>query len=93
MGKVIDGKKIAAEIQAKIEKDVAVLKERGKQPGLAVVLVGDNQASRTYVRNKQKRTEAVGMKSVLIELPETVSEKELLETVETLNHDDTIHAF
>lgn len=91
MGKVIDGKKIAAEIQAKIEKDVAVLKERGKQPGLAVVLVGDNQASRTYVRNKQKRTEAVGMKSVLIELPETVSEKELLETVETLNHDDTIH--
>lgn len=91
MGKVIDGKKIAAEIQAKIEKDVAVLKERGKQPGLVVVLVGDNQASRTYVRNKQKRTEAVGMKSVLIELPETVSEKELLETVETLNHDDTIH--
>lgn len=91
MGKVIDGKKIAAEIQAEIEKDVAVLKERGKQPGLAVVLVGDNQASRTYVRNKQKRTEAVGMKSVLIELPETVSEKELLETVETLNHDDTIH--
>lgn len=91
MGKVIDGKKIAAEIQTKIEKDVAVLKERGKQPGLAVVLVGDNQASRTYVRNKQKRTEAVGMKSVLIELPETVSEKELLETVETLNHDDTIH--
>lgn len=91
MGKVIDGKKIAAEIQAKIEKDVAVLKERGKQPGLAVVLVGDNQASRTYVRNKQKRTEAVGMKSVLIELPETVSEKELLETVEALNHDDTIH--
>lgn len=91
MGKVIDGKKIAAEIQAKIEKDVAILKERGKQPGLAVVLVGDNQASRTYVRNKQKRTEAVGMKSVLIELPETVSEKELLETVETLNHDDTIH--
>lgn len=91
MGKVIDGKKIAAEIQAKIEKDVAVLKERGEQPGLAVVLVGDNQASRTYVRNKQKRTEAVGMKSVLIELPETVSEKELLETVETLNHDDTIH--
>lgn len=91
MGKVIDGKKIAAEIQAKIEKDVAVLKKRGKQPGLAVVLVGDNQASRTYVRNKQKRTEAVGMKSVLIELPETVSEKELLETVEALNHDDTIH--
>lgn len=91
MGKVIDGKKIAAEIQAEIEKDVAVLKEQGKQPGLAVVLVGDNQASRTYVRNKQKRTEAVGMKSVLIELPETVSEKELLETVETLNHDDTIH--
>lgn len=91
MGKVIDGKKIAAEIQAEIEKDVAVLKERGKQPGLAVVLVGDNQASRTYVRNKQKRTEAVGMKSALIELPETVSEKELLETVETLNHDDTIH--
>lgn len=91
MAKIIDGKKLAAEKQAEIKTEVLALKEDGKQPGLAVVLVGDNQASRTYVRNKQKRTEAVGMKSVVIELPESISEEQLLETVENLNQDDSIH--
>ena len=67
------------------------MKEQGCQPGLAVVLVGDNQASRTYVRNKQKSSSEVGMKSELIELPVTVSEKELLDHVTRLNNDDSIH--
>ncbi|MBC1360103.1 bifunctional methylenetetrahydrofolate dehydrogenase/methenyltetrahydrofolate cyclohydrolase FolD [Listeria welshimeri] len=91
MGQIIDGKKLAKEIQERVTTEVAELAKIDKKPGLAVVLVGDNQASRTYVRNKQKRTEEAGMKSVLIELPETVSEEKLLEVVEELNSDDTIH--
>ncbi|EAH0220152.1 bifunctional methylenetetrahydrofolate dehydrogenase/methenyltetrahydrofolate cyclohydrolase FolD [Listeria monocytogenes] len=91
MGEIIDGKKLAKEIQEKATREVAELVKEGKQPGLAVVLVGDNQASRTYVRNKQKRTEEAGMKSVLIELPENVTEEKLLSVVEELNEDKTIH--
>ncbi len=70
-------KKLAKEIQEKVTREVAELVKEGKKPGLAVVLVGDNQASRTYVRNKQKRTEEAGMKSVLIELPENVTEEKI----------------
>lgn len=91
MGEIIDGKKLAKEIQEKVTREVAELVKEGKKPGLAVVLVGDNQASRTYVRNKQKRTEEAGMKSVLIELPENVTEEKLLSVVEELNEDKTIH--
>ncbi|EDN9143458.1 bifunctional methylenetetrahydrofolate dehydrogenase/methenyltetrahydrofolate cyclohydrolase FolD [Listeria monocytogenes] len=91
MGEIIDGKKLAKEIQQKVTREVAELVKEGKKPGLAVVLVGDNQASRTYVRNKQKRTEEAGMKSVLIELPENVTEEKLLSVVEELNEDKTIH--
>ncbi|EAV9965831.1 bifunctional methylenetetrahydrofolate dehydrogenase/methenyltetrahydrofolate cyclohydrolase FolD [Listeria monocytogenes] len=91
MGEIIDGKKLAKEIQEKVTREVAELVKEGKKPGLAVVLVGDNQASRTYVRNKQKRTEEAGMKSVLIELLENVTEEKLLSVVEELNEDKTIH--
>ncbi|MDT0013213.1 bifunctional methylenetetrahydrofolate dehydrogenase/methenyltetrahydrofolate cyclohydrolase FolD [Listeria cossartiae] len=91
MGEIIDGKELAKEIQEKVTNEVAELAKTGKKPGLAVVLVGDNQASRTYVRNKQKRTEEAGMKSVLIELPENVTEEKLLSVVEELNEDKTIH--
>ncbi|TYU48431.1 bifunctional methylenetetrahydrofolate dehydrogenase/methenyltetrahydrofolate cyclohydrolase FolD [Listeria monocytogenes] len=91
MGEIIDGKKLAKEIQEKVTREVTELVKEGKKPGLAVVLVGDNQASRTYVRNKQKRTEEAGMKSVLIELPENVTEEKLLSVVEELNEDKTIH--
>ncbi|HFL1064908.1 TPA: bifunctional methylenetetrahydrofolate dehydrogenase/methenyltetrahydrofolate cyclohydrolase FolD [Listeria monocytogenes] len=91
MGEIIDGKKLAKEIQEKVTREVAELVKEGKKPGLAVVLVGDNQASRTYVRNKQKRTEEARMKSVLIELPENVTEEKLLSVVEELNEDKTIH--
>lgn len=91
MEEIIDGKKLAKEIQEKVTREVAELVKEGKQPGLAVVLIGDNQASRTYVRNKQKRTEEAGMKSVLIELPENVTEEKLLSVVEELNEDKTIH--
>lgn len=89
--KLISGKKIGEEIRQEIQVRVEELKKKGVTPGLAVILVGDNQASHTYVRNKQKSSVAVGMKSELIELPETVTEEELLAQIKQLNEDDTIH--
>ncbi|WP_239254145.1 bifunctional methylenetetrahydrofolate dehydrogenase/methenyltetrahydrofolate cyclohydrolase FolD [Listeria ilorinensis] len=91
MATIIDGKKLAQQIQENITNEVKKRVAAGKQPGLAVVLVGDNQASRTYVRNKQRRTEESGMKSVLVELPETISEEALLSEVAKLNADQSIH--
>ncbi|MDW0108915.1 bifunctional methylenetetrahydrofolate dehydrogenase/methenyltetrahydrofolate cyclohydrolase FolD [Sporosarcina aquimarina] len=88
---LIDGKAIGKKIREEIKVDVDRLIERGCRPGLAVVLVGEDQASRTYVRNKEKSSTAVGMKSELIELPISVSQKDLLKTVERLNEDPTIH--
>lgn len=90
-GKLIDGIAIGKEIREEIKEGVRVLTEQGCQPGLAVILVGDNQASHTYVKNKQKSSVEVGMKSELIQLPSTVSEEELLGHVEALNKDDSIH--
>ncbi|WP_432355371.1 bifunctional methylenetetrahydrofolate dehydrogenase/methenyltetrahydrofolate cyclohydrolase FolD [Sporosarcina sp. A2] len=88
---IIDGKAIGEKIRKEIKIDVERLIERGCRPGLAVVLVGEDQASRTYVSNKEKSSKAVGMKSELVVLPITVSQKELLDTVNRLNEDPTIH--
>jgi len=90
-GKLIDGVAIGKEIREEIKEGVRELTEKGCQPGLAVILVGDNPASHTYVKNKQKSSVEAGMKSELIELPATVSEEELLGHVEKLNEDATIH--
>ncbi|WP_318614981.1 bifunctional methylenetetrahydrofolate dehydrogenase/methenyltetrahydrofolate cyclohydrolase FolD [Sporosarcina sp. YIM B06819] len=90
-GSLIDGVAIGKEIREEIKEGVTALKEKGCQPGLAVILVGDNQASRTYVKNKQKSTLEVGMKSELIELPATVTEEELLACVAKLNNDESIN--
>lgn len=90
-GTIIDGIAIGKEIREEIKERVTALKNQGCQPGLAVILVGDNQASHTYVRNKQKSTLEVGMKSELIELSATVTEQELLEHVTKLNNDDSIN--
>ncbi|REB10061.1 bifunctional methylenetetrahydrofolate dehydrogenase/methenyltetrahydrofolate cyclohydrolase FolD [Sporosarcina sp. BI001-red] len=88
---LIDGKAIGAKIREEIKIDVERLIERGCRPGLAVVLVGEDQASRTYVKNKEKSSTVVGMKSEMIEMPISVSQKDLLETVDRLNNDPTIH--
>ncbi|RWR15084.1 bifunctional methylenetetrahydrofolate dehydrogenase/methenyltetrahydrofolate cyclohydrolase FolD [Siminovitchia fortis] len=88
---LIDGKKISQEIRKGLEKEVAELTAKGMKPGLAVILVGDNPASRTYVTSKQKSCRAIGMESVLIEYPADVSEKELLDKITELNADDSIH--
>ena len=90
--KIIDGKKIAGEILAEVADEVRRLKqERGIQPGLAVVLVGDNPASQVYVRNKTQACEKAGIFSQQYNLPAGASESEVLELVDTLNHQDNIH--
>ncbi|ARF15892.1 bifunctional methylenetetrahydrofolate dehydrogenase/methenyltetrahydrofolate cyclohydrolase FolD [Sporosarcina ureae] len=88
--KKIDGKAIGQEIRNELKEEVASLVAQGVQPGLAVILVGENSASETYVKNKEKSSKEAGMKSVLTKLPETVSEEDLLAEVEKLNEDDTI---
>lgn len=89
--KLINGKEIGQQIRVEIKERVERLNDKGFTPGLAVIIVGDNQASHTYVKNKQKSSIEVGMKSELIQLPDTVTEAELLKQIEQLNADDSIH--
>lgn len=88
---IINGKEIGQEIRKSVAERVEVLKEKGLTPGLAVILVGDNPASKTYVANKQKSCEAIGMFSELIKLPEDISEQALLEQIRELNDRVDIH--
>lgn len=90
-GQIISGTEIAAKKRAEIAAGVEELKAKGVTPGLAVVLVGNNQASRTYVRNKQKACKELGMYSLLVEYPEDVTEEELLVKIRELNNDNSIH--
>lgn len=90
--KIIDGKAYAEGLRTRIAEHVAGLKrDHGITPGLAVVIVGDDPASRVYVANKAKQTVEVGMHSEKYELPATVSEAEVLALVEKLNADPAIH--
>lgn len=88
---IIDGKEIAAKKKVEIAEEVRKLKEQGVTPGLAVILVGNNHASRTYVTNKEKTCRDLGMHSLLIQLPEEASQEELLLKIEELNGDPAIH--
>ena len=91
MAQIIDGKQIAANVKAQVREEVATLKEKGYKPGLAVVLVGNNPASRVYVSNKEKDCAECGFASYEYALPEETTEAELLELVDKLNHDDTVN--
>lgn len=89
---LIDGKTFAANVRTQVASNVAQLeKEHGVKPGLAVVLVGEDPASKVYVRSKGKQTVEVGMKSVEHKLDASTSETELLALIEKLNGDKTIH--
>ncbi len=91
---LLDGKKTSQEIRNEIGLEVKALKEKGgKTPHLAVVLVGNNGASITYVNAKIKDCEEVGFKTTLIKLSETISEKELLEEVHKLNADSDVDGY
>ena len=92
MAAIIDGKAVAREVQKKIKEEVDGLERRwGMAPGLAVVLVGDDPGSHIYVKNKEKACKEVGIKSFEHFLPATVSEKELLALVHSLNKDKDVH--
>lgn len=87
---IISGKELAAAKREQLKKECDALKEQGVTPGLAVILVGENPASQTYVRGKQRDCEKVGIYSILQELPASISEEALLEEVNRLNKDDKI---
>ena len=91
MANIIDGKKIASEVRAEIAAECAELKAKGVTPGLAVIIVGEDPASKVYVKNKKKGCEEVGFHSEVYELPEATTEEELLALVHKLNNDDAIH--
>ncbi len=88
MATVIDGKKVSQEIRDELKRKVTHVTNK---PGLAVVLVGSDPASQVYVGNKEKACKEIGYTSKKILLPETVDEKELIQTVQQLNHDHTVH--
>lgn len=92
MGAVIaDGKALASEIEKDVARESVGLNESGIVPHLAVVIVGEDPASRVYVRNKQRACERCGIKSTLIEMPQDSSQEEIISTVEELNSDDSVH--
>ena len=91
MAKLIDGRAIADKVYVDLRSEIAELKLKGVTPGLAVILVGDNPASRAYVRSKDKMCRELGLHSVKLELPTSTTQAELLSRVEEFNHDSNIH--
>ena len=90
MAKILSGKIVSARVKDELKKEVEELSQRGKQTGLAVVLVGDDSASKVYVRNKEKACEEVGIYSEVHRLSENTSEEELLNLINELNENDKI---
>ena len=91
MGNLIDGRAIAGKVYVDLRTQIAELKSKGVTPGLAVVLIGDNPASRTYVRSKDKMSRELGLHSVKLELPASTTQSELLSRVDELNRDSKVH--
>lgn len=89
--RIIDGKALAQQLRVKFRVRVSELSEKGIRPGLAVVLVGDNPASKVYVGNKVKACEECGISSFHHALPETITEEALIETIVLLNADPNVH--
>lgn len=88
---IIDGKKIAQEVRDEVAKKVSELKSKGINPCLAVILVGENPASVSYVTGKQKALLEVGMTDKSIHLPENTTEEELLKIIDNLNQDKSVN--
>jgi methylenetetrahydrofolate dehydrogenase (NADP+)/methenyltetrahydrofolate cyclohydrolase len=91
MTNLIDGRAIAERVYVDLRREIAELKSKGVTPGLAVVLVGDDPASRSYVRSKDKMSRELGIHSVKLELPASTTQNELLARVEELNRDSAVH--
>ena len=88
---ILDGKALAFRIEARLPERISALKDSGVEPHLAVVLAGDNPASHVYVRNKQLACERCGIKSTRIDLPNDVSQEDLMRVVADLNANDSVH--
>jgi methylenetetrahydrofolate dehydrogenase (NADP+)/methenyltetrahydrofolate cyclohydrolase len=88
---IIKGNEVAEKKRAQLKEEVVKLKEQGIVPGLAVILVGEDPASRSYVKGKEKGCEQVGIYSELIELPDTITEERLVAEIDRLNGDDRIN--
>lgn len=91
MSRLIEGRAVAENVYAELRGEIAKLKNAGRTPGLAVVLVGDNPASRAYVRSKDKMCRDLGLHSLKLELPADTTQEALLSRVEELNRDPAIH--
>lgn len=91
MAQIIDGKELAKKIRKELKDDVQVLKEKGVNPKLAVILVGEDPASQVYVRNKSKACEKVGIEFEEYIFENSITESELIKTIEKLNNDKTVH--
>lgn len=89
--KIIDGRQIAAQMREELKQRIAVLRQRGIQPGLAVILAGDDPASQSYVKSKAKACAEIGIYSVDNRLPAAVSEEELLSRIEQFNRNERVH--
>jgi methylenetetrahydrofolate dehydrogenase (NADP+)/methenyltetrahydrofolate cyclohydrolase len=88
---LIDGKKVSADIREGLKKEIAVVKAKGIDPGLAVVLVGENPASKKYVSSKEKTCAELGIISIAHKIPETTTQQDLLKLVDDLNNDKKVH--
>lgn len=88
---IIDGKKVAADIRAQLKTEIGELKSKGIHPGLAVVLVGENPASKKYVASKEKTCTEIGIASFSHKIPETTTQDELIKLIDDLNNNPKVH--
>ena len=91
MAEIIDGKELAKKVRKELKKEVELLKEKGINPKLAVIMVGNDPGSTVYVRNKSKACEKVGIEFEEFLFDEKTEEKELLDLIDKLNADDSVH--
>lgn len=91
MATILDGKAVSQKVKEEVREEVTALKTKGYSVGLAVIIVGDNPASRTYVNNKKKACEMAGIVSEEYALPESTTMEELLALIDELNHKESIH--
>lgn len=89
--RIIDGKAISEQLRSQLREEVASLTERGAKPCLAVIIVGEDPASKVYVRNKERACKQLGMDSILLRLPEGTTQEELLREVRRLNADSAVN--
>ena len=92
MAKLINGKELAQKIRKELRQEVEELKEKGIEPKLAVIMIGENKASKVYVKNKSKACDEIGIKYEEFLLPEDAKMEELLDVIRVLNERKDVHA-